>query len=49
MIVEEFINQLDDVGVCLDLLAGRFRADGDERLGFAALEANMGLGCASLG
>ncbi|MGV2085689.1 hypothetical protein [Rhizobium sp. K7/93] len=49
MIIEEFIDQHDDVGVRLDLLAGRSWADGDERLGFAALEANMSLGGASLG
>jgi hypothetical protein len=48
MIVEEIVDQFDDVGVRLDLLAGRFWADGDERLGFTALEANMSLGCASL-
>jgi len=49
MIVEELIDQCDDVGVRLNLLAGRFWADGDECLGFAAFEANMSLGCASLG
>lgn len=48
MIVEELIDQCNDVGVRLDLLAGRFWADGDECLGFAAFEANMSLGCASL-
>lgn len=39
MIVEDVIDQFDDIGVRLDLLAGGFWAHGDERLGFTALEA----------
>ncbi|MCP3420008.1 hypothetical protein NLM16_38525 [Bradyrhizobium brasilense] len=36
--------KLDDTGLRLDLLRGRFWAHGGERLDFAALEANMNFG-----
>src|SRR5882757_914906 len=41
--VEELVDQVDDTGLCLHLLRGRFWAHGSERLDFAALEADVDL------
>ena len=38
MFVEELVDQLDDTGLRLDLLRGRFWTHGGERLDFATLE-----------
>jgi hypothetical protein len=42
--IEELVDQLDDIGLRLDLLRGRFWAHGGERLDFATLEANVNFG-----
>jgi len=44
VIVEEFVDEFDNAGLRLDLLGGRLRVQGGDRLELAALEANMDLG-----
>lgn len=48
VIVEKLVDQLDDSGIGFDQLTGRFWAQGNERVGFAALETNVDLGGSSL-
>ena len=44
VVVEEVIDQFDDAGLRLDLLGGRFWAQGGERLDLAAFESHVNLG-----